>query len=116
MEHDLFRTTRHTPAARVFVALWGGLALVDVSRPGGGLLAGTLVVVLTAACGIGQPPLAATAVAVTGWLVIDGFVQHRYGELGFAPASWWLLALVLAAVLGVAARTARRTAQRAGRR
>jgi hypothetical protein len=112
VEHDLFRTTRNSPSGRVFVALWGGLAVVDVSRPGGGLLAGALVVVLTAACSVGQPPLSAAAVAVTGWLVIDGFVQHQYGELGFAPASWWLLALVLAAVLGVAARTGRRADRR----
>ena len=112
MEHDLFKTTRNSPSGRVFVALWGGLALVDVGRPGGGLLTGTLVVALTAACAVGQALVPAAAVAVTGWLVIDGFVQHRYGELGFAPASWWLLALVLAAVLAVAARTARRTDRR----
>ena len=112
MEHDLFRTTRHSPAGRVFVTLWGGLAVVDVSRPGGGVLAGALVVLLTTACGVGQALLPAAGVAVTGWLVIDGFVQHRYGELGFAPASWWLLVLVLAAVLSVAARTGRREDRR----
>lgn len=112
MANDLLRTTRQSPAGRVFVALWGGLALVDISRPGGGLLAGTLVVVLTAACAVGQTPVPAAAVAVTGWLVIDGFVQHRYGELGFAPRSWWLLGLVLATVLGVAARTAHRAGRR----
>jgi hypothetical protein len=112
VEHDLFQTMRHRPAGRVFVTLWGGLAVVDVSRSSGGMLAGTLVVVLTAACAVGQAPLPAAAVAVTGWLVLDGFVQHRYGELGFAPTSWALLALVLVAVLGVAVRTGRRADRR----
>jgi hypothetical protein len=112
VENDLFRTTRRSPAGRVFVALWGGLAVVDVSRPGGGLLAGALVLVLTAACAAGQSLLPATAVAGTGWLVIDGFVQHQYGELGFGPASWWLLALVLTAALAVASRTAGRAGRR----
>lgn len=112
MENDLFRTVRRSAGGRVFVALWGGLAVVGLSRPAGGLLAGGLVLVLTAGCAAGQSLLPATAVAGTGWLVIDGFVQHQYGELGFGPASWWLLALVLSAALAVATPTARRDGHR----
>lgn len=107
MEPDLFRATGRSPAGRLFIALWGGLAIVDLSRPGGALLAGSLVFALVAACATGQSWLAAGAIAGTGWLVVNGFVEHRYGELGFGPTSWFLLAVVLIVTLTVAARTTR---------
>src|SRR3954451_8234076 len=108
MEPDLLRVTRHGVGARLFVALWGGLALVDVTRPGGSqLLSGVAVAALAGACGAGQSRSAAAAIATTGWLVIDGFVQHGYGELRFDTASWWILAMVLAVVLTVAGTTRR---------
>jgi hypothetical protein len=113
MERELIRATSRTVAGRVFVALWGGLAVVDLARPaGGGLFAGTLVVALVAACGVGQSVPGAAAIAATGWLVINGFVLHRYGELGFGAASRWALVLVLAIGLVVAAGTARATDRR----
>jgi hypothetical protein len=89
----------------VFVALWGGLALVDLTRAGGALLSGGLVLVLVAGCCVHQSCWSALSIGTTGWLVMNGFVQHQYGELGFGASSWGLLALVLAAVLGVAVRT-----------
>jgi hypothetical protein len=107
MEQDLFRVTGRSPAGRLFVALWGGLAIVDMARPGGALLAGTLVIALAAACGAGQSWPAATSIATTGWLVVNGFVEHRYGELGFGRTSWFLLVLGLVATHSVAARTTR---------
>lgn len=107
MDADLLRLARRSPAGRLFIALWGGLAVVDLARPTGGLIAGGLVVALVAGCGVGQSRPAAAAIATTGWLVINGFVQHRYGALGFGPASWWLLALVLAVALVVSGRTGR---------
>jgi hypothetical protein len=105
MEPALLRATSRSAGGRLFVALWGGLLIVDVSRPAGGLLTGVFIVVLVACCGIGQSVRAATAIAGTGWLLINGFVQHQYGELGFNPKSWWILAAVLVVVLGVALRT-----------
>ena len=105
MEPALLRATGRSPGGRLFVALWGGLAVVDVTRPAGGLLTGTLVVGLVACCAVGQSIAAATAIAGTGWLVLNGFVQHQYGELGFGRANWWPLAVVLVVVLAVASRT-----------
>jgi len=90
------------------VALWGGLAVVDLTRPGGSeVVTGIAVVALVGLCGVGQGPVAAAAIATTGWLVINGFVQHRYGELGFGAGSWWLLATLLVVVLTIASRTTR---------
>jgi hypothetical protein len=108
MDADLLRATRHGVGGRLFVALWGGLAVVDLTRPGAGeVVSGIAVVALVGLCGIGQSPAAAAAIAATGWLVINGFVQHRYGELGFGAASWWLLVTVLVVVLTVSSRTTR---------
>jgi hypothetical protein len=105
MEPALLRATGRSPGGRLFVALWGGLAVVDLTRPAGGLLTGALMVVLVACCGVGQSIPAAASIAATGWLVLNGFVLHQYGELGFSRASWWLLGAVLVVVLAVALRT-----------
>ena len=85
---------------RLFVALWGGLALVLVSRAVGltSWESTAAVILLVGACSLGQGAAAAIAIAVTGWLVVDGFVQHRYGVLGFDTH----LFLVLLAAIGLA--------------
>jgi hypothetical protein len=107
MEPALTHATVHSLGGRLFVTLWGGLALVDLARPaGGGLMAGGLVVGLVAVCGVGLSVLAAAAVSGTGWLVLNGFVLHQYGELGFGATSWGLLAAVLVVGIVVAVRTA----------
>jgi hypothetical protein len=106
MSPDLLRATRHSVGGRLFVALWGGLALVDLLRPTAGTFAsGVIVAVLVVGCGIGQPRAAALAIAGTGWLVINGFVLHRYGVLGLGPSSWWPLGVLLVLVLAVSWRT-----------
>src|SRR4051794_1276197 len=106
MEPSLPRTVGRSLAGRLFLALWGGLALVDLSRPSGShVLAIALVLLLVACCGVGQPLAGAAAIAATGWLVVDGFVQHEYGELGFGNASWAVLAVMVAATLAVSSRT-----------
>ena len=102
MERALLRATAHTAAGRLFIALWGGLALVDLGRPAGRPLSGVLVLVLVGCCGIGQTLPAAAAIAGTGWLVLNGFVLHEYGELGFSPTSLWLLGAAFLAVVSVA--------------
>jgi hypothetical protein len=106
MEPALTHATVHSLGGRLFVTLWGSLALVDLARPAGGLMAGGLVVGLVAVCGVGLSVLAASAVSGTGWLVLNGFVLHRYGELGFGATSWGLLVAVLVVGLVVAVRTA----------
>jgi len=112
MDQQLLRVTWHSLAGRMFVALWGGLGAVDVVRPAGVAAAAAVVLALVAACGVGQSAVGATALAVMGWLVIDGFVLHRYGELGFGASSWWALLLALLVVLAVARGTARPAARR----
>lgn len=107
MERALFDVTARSTGGRLFVALWGGLALVDlVGRAVDSMVAGALVVLLVAACEVRQPLLAAVSIAATGWLVINGFVMHHYGQLGFGAASWWALVLVLAIGVAVALGTA----------
>ena len=105
MDPALLRATGRSPGGRLFIALWGGLLVTDVASPAGELVTGVLIVALVACCGIGQSLASATWIAATGWLVINGFVQHRYGVLGFGTTSWWLLGAVLVVVLTVALRT-----------
>ena len=84
----------------MFIALWGGLALVLVGRAiglGAWLSTGG-VIALAGACSLGLRALASIVVAITGWLVVDGFVEHTYGELGLDLQ----LVLVLAATIGLA--------------
>jgi hypothetical protein len=70
---------------RVGVVLWGGLAALDLARIAAlpsyaGL--GALAVLVTASS-VGMRTRTALAAALTGWLLVDGFVEHRYGALGF---------------------------------
>lgn len=106
MQPTLLRWSGRSFAGRLFLSLWGGLAIIDVTRPTGSrLLAGALVAVLVGCCAVGQSVPAAAAIATTGWLVLDGFVQHQYGQLGFGPTSWGILVAVLVVVVTVAMRT-----------
>ena len=97
---------------RLFVALWGGLAVVLTSRAVGltPSQSTAAVVALVGACSLGLRAAAAVAVAVTGWLVVDGFVMHRYGQLGFDGQL--LLVLVAAISLALTVSTITRKAAR----
>jgi hypothetical protein len=91
-------------AMRPLIALWGGLAVIDVSRLAG--LPPSMQVVaigaLVAACSYGGRRLLALGVAVIGWLLLNGFVVHASGQLGFAGIGDVLRAVVLLVVALVA--------------
>jgi hypothetical protein len=92
---------------RLFAALWGGLALVLVGRAIGltAWQSTTAVVVLVGACSLGLRALGSVVVAVTGWLVVDGFVEHRYGELGFDLRTLSVLIAAVALALTISSIT-----------
>jgi hypothetical protein len=105
---DLRTHLTHTPGPRLFVALWGGLAVVDVSRAGQAPLTVqvALLVGLAAACSVGQRVGTAVAVAGIVWLVTVGFVVNTDGQLAPTGAAdgLRLAVLFLAAVIASAAR------------
>ena len=90
------------PAYRLFGALWGGLAVVDVARSA--QAPPTLQLGLLAALAVGlcvrQGKAAALAVAGIVWLVATGFVVNTWGQLHLTgPADLGrLLVLVLVAL------------------
>ena len=71
------------PPYRLFAALWGGLAVVDVARSvqAPPILQLGLLVVLAAGLCVRQGKVAALAVAGIVWLVATGFVVNSWGEL-----------------------------------
>ena len=91
----------HGLGGRMFIALWGGITLVLGCRALGlaPALTSGAVVVLAGGCCLGQRRAQAVSIAGTGWLVVDGFVAHRYGELGFSQPLEWLLPGVTALAL-----------------
>lgn len=70
---------------RVGIVLWGGLAVLDLIRATAapsyaGLVAvAVLVTVASVRTGTGT----ALVSAGIGWLLVDGFDEHKYGVLGF---------------------------------
>jgi hypothetical protein len=72
-------------SVRVGIVLWGGLTLVDVARltalPTYAVLGA--VALLVAASSVGMHTTTALSAALVGWLVVNGFVVHRLGVLGF---------------------------------
>lgn len=86
---------------RVGVVLWGGLALLDLARLTGAPSYAELgaVAVLVAVASIGASPGTRVGCALVGWLLVDGFVEHRYGVLGFGPADPAVIALLLGLAL-----------------
>jgi len=86
---------------RVGTVLWGGLLVIDVAGavgvPSYAVLGALGAVVGLASLGA-RPPTALGS-ALVGWLLVDGFVEHQYGILGFAPGRD---PLVLALLVGLA--------------
>jgi hypothetical protein len=61
-------------------------------------------------------PTTGVASAVVGWLLVDGFVEHRYGVLGFDVArDLAVLALLIFLVLVATSATSVNRAKRATR-
>jgi hypothetical protein len=89
--------------------LWGGLAVVDVGGLAGASsyaeVAGLALLVTLAS--VGARAATALCAAGVGWLVVNGFVVHRLGVLGFdgVPDT---VTLALLVGLGVAASRVRR--------
>ncbi len=78
---DLRAHVASAPSPRLFVALWGGLAVVDVARAA--QAPPTVQVLLLDARGslcVGQRVGAALAVAGIVWLVATGFVVNTLGR------------------------------------
>jgi hypothetical protein len=57
-----------------------------------------MVLCLVGACALGLSLPGQLAVAGVGWLVMDGFVAHRYGDLAFGPPDLALVPVVLLVV------------------
>jgi hypothetical protein len=90
-------------SVRLAVVLWGGLVLVDLGRlaHAPSYLDLALVALLVAAASIRMRAGTAVAAALVGWLLVDGFVEHRYGSLGYdgLPDTARLALLVAVAVV-----------------
>jgi hypothetical protein len=94
---------------RVGVVLWGGLALLDVGRlaavPSYAEL-GAVAVLVTAAS-VGMRTRIGICAAVVGWLLVDGFVEHRYGVLGYNAVHDTAVLTLLVGLALAATRTTR---------
>jgi hypothetical protein len=79
----------HLAGVRLGVVLWGGLALVDLGHlttaPSYAEL-GALAVLVTVTS-VGMRTGTALCAALVGWLIVDGFVDHSLGTLGFDGVS-----------------------------
>ena len=75
---DLRTHLTYDALPRLFVALWGGLAVVDVSRAGQAppTVQVLLLTTLAGVCSVGQRVGAALAVAGIVWLLTLGFVVN----------------------------------------
>jgi len=93
--------TLELQATRLLVALWAGLALLDVVRLMGPapLVQLAAITALVACCSLGVSRAMSVNVAGIGWLLLNGFVVHRYGQLGFVGVGDVARAVLL---LGVA--------------
>jgi hypothetical protein len=90
----------YLPSLRLAVVLWGGLALVDVTRGApsyAGLGALTLLVI---ACSVGVAARTAAAAGAIGWLLVTGFVVNHEGLLRYdGPADVARLAFLVGVAL-----------------
>jgi hypothetical protein len=85
---------------RPLVGLWGGLAVLDLCRllDAAAWAEVCAVAALVAACSVGVGRLVAVSVAAIGWLLLNGFVVHHFGQLGFVGATDLVRGALLLAV------------------
>ena len=106
--HSLGDELAVMPGCRLAVALFGGLAVVDVTRLAGipDDLQAMLLAALACACSVRQSWPTALAVTVTVWLVATGFVVNEYGLISWTGAAdvVRLAAFATAALLGTRVR------------
>jgi hypothetical protein len=91
------------------VVLWGGLLLVDIGRltDAPSYAESGSVALLVAVASLGMRTTTAVAAALVGWLVVNGFVDHRLGVLGF-DGTPDVVRLAVLVGLAIAATRARR--------
>ena len=94
---------------RVGLVLWVGLAVTDVGRALGATEYAELaaIAVLVTLSSVGTRPSTGLYAAATGWLVVDGFVEHRYGLIAYDVPRDTAILLLLAILALAAARTGR---------
>jgi len=90
------------PGFRMFTALWGSLAAVDLAKAAPPAVALALVALVALLSSVGQRIGPALAVGGICWLVATGFVVNDLGVLAVAgwPDAVRLVALLAVAVLG----------------
>jgi hypothetical protein len=94
---------------RLAVVLWGGLLLVDLGRMAHApsYLDLAVISLLVAAASLRMRAGTALAAAAVGWLLVDGFVTHRFGVLGYDGAPDLARLALLAGVAVLATRVHR---------
>jgi hypothetical protein len=72
-------------AVRVGIVLWGGLLALDIGRVTAAPAYAELgaVAILVAAASLRTRRTTGLCAAVVGWLLVNGFVEHHDGVLGF---------------------------------
>lgn len=100
---------RRLETTRLAVALWGGLAVLDLARllDAAPLVQVVLIAVLVAGCSRGVRRATALCVAGIGWLLVNGFVMHQFGQFAFVGLGDLGSALLLVTVALAAAGGAR---------
>jgi hypothetical protein len=93
-------TPAYVPAVRLAVVLWGGLALVDLTRGAPSYARLGALVLLVIACSVGMSRTTSAAAGVIAWLVVTGFVVNHDGTLRYdGPADLARLALLVGMAL-----------------
>ncbi len=72
---------RALPACRALILLWGGLGLLDLTGELSVVVRGLLVIGLLVVVTRGLGRRDVLALGAIAWLLVTGFVTHRFGQL-----------------------------------